>query len=120
MPAGLEPNAVIREKTHSNMTVVAPEGEAAVMGNGQAHNNGQLTTTGNKSRSGSDDERSAIGRGAVGGRSEHAKVASDQAAQGLAAEQAGVEASTLIKEKNNSGITAARPASVTEVTHGQP
>lgn len=74
--------------------------------NGTAHLCG-LLEVGEASRSGSEVEPSASGRGKVGGRSAGDKVASSQAGQGLVAEVVGVAPNAVIKGKNN---RAAAPA----------
>ena len=66
-----------------------------------------LLDVGSDNRSGSEAEWSASGRGAVGRQSGSEKMASGQAAQGLAAGPVGAESDAVIREKNTSFIAVA-------------
>lgn len=74
-----------------------------------------LLDVGNEYRSGSERERSASGRGAVGHQSDSEKVASCQTIQGLAVKPVGAEPDAVIREKKKSVIAVA-PEQV--VNHG--
>lgn len=82
---------------------------------GQPHLCG-LLEVGNANRSGSGEERSAPGRGVVGGRSEAEKVASDQTGHGLAGEAVGAAEDAVIREKKKP-VAAVAP-DVKGVSHG--
>ncbi|MBE5215896.1 toprim domain-containing protein [Pectobacterium sp. A535-S3-A17] len=95
--------------------------------NGGAHLCGLLDVTetvpvneGSDNRSGSDEERSATGRGVVGSQSGSEKVASGQSKQGLAGEAVGVAENTVIKVKKKAGETSLPVSAETEAQHDQP
>ncbi|OSN00980.1 CHC2 zinc finger domain-containing protein [Lonsdalea populi] len=95
--------------------------------NGGAHLCGLLDVTetvpvneGGDNRSGSDKNRSASGRGTVGGRSEGEKAASGQSQQDLMGELVGVAENAVIKGKTKAGKTSLPVSAETEAQHDQP
>ncbi|MFP1764464.1 CHC2 zinc finger domain-containing protein [Lonsdalea quercina] len=93
--------------------------------NGGAHLCGLLDVTetvpvneGGDNRSGSDKNRSASGRGTVGGRSEGEKAASGQSQQDLTSQLVGVAENTVIRGKRKRAAAIA-PDVNKEAQHGQ-